>query len=87
MEKQLAANLLAVARAYSEATGLELSTLGRMAAGHTPFFAGLEDPDTTFTVRKYDSVMAWFAKNWPEKVRWPRGIPRPTPEELAEATP
>lgn len=78
MEQTLSENLLSVARCFGAARSLELSTLGRMAADDGRFFARLQDPQTTFTARKYDAVMGWFAANWPDGLEWPAGVPRPT---------
>lgn len=83
MERELADNLKACATAFASVKGWTLKTLGQRAAGDWRFFTGLDNPGTSFTVRKYDLVMAWFAANWPERTKWPRGVPRPEPAEPA----
>lgn len=53
-----------------------MSTLGRKAAGEWRFFSRLSG-DRTFTIKKYDEVMAWFSTEWPDDLDWPQGVPRP----------
>ncbi|UGY14172.1 hypothetical protein HAP48_0037290 [Bradyrhizobium septentrionale] len=77
MEKQLILNLLAVARAFATSRGIELSTVGRVAAGDWRFFDHISDGAKTFTARKYDLVMVWFSENWPAGEAWPEGVARP----------
>lgn len=69
-------DLRSTAEAYAAAKGIELSTLGQRAADDWRFFTRLAD-GKTFTVRKYDEVMGWFAANWPKGVAWPAGVTRP----------
>lgn len=79
MEQELIRNLLAVATAYRVVHSIELSTLGRRAAGDWRFFDHLGTGSRTFTARKYDEVMCWFALNWPEGAEWPQTVTRPNP--------
>ena len=79
METELRENLLRCARAYAEARKLQLSTLGKLAVSDARFFTNLEGSGTTFTARKYDEVIRWFSDQWPDNVKWPRGIRRPEP--------
>jgi hypothetical protein len=83
MEKDLIHHLSSCAGAYAEARNVEISTLGRLAAGDWRFFRDLAEGRKTFTARKYDEVMLWFSDNWPEKTRWPAGVPRPKRAESA----
>lgn len=85
MEQELADNLKACATAYAAAREFELSTLGRIVCGDSGFFIRLDDPNRTFTARKYDEVMGWFAQHWPEGVRWPKGVKRPEATESESA--
>lgn len=80
MEHELRINLLRCAAAYAEARRVSLSTLGRLAAGDWRFFTHLDDNSKTFTARKYDETIRWFAKNWPEDHPWPEELVRPTSE-------
>jgi hypothetical protein len=85
METELRMNLLACATAYTAARQIEISTLGRLAAGDWRFFSNLDEEGRTFTVRKYDEVFCWFSNNWPPGAAWPCGVKRPSssPAEAA----
>lgn len=58
--------MLAAARAWAKAHRTKLSTASWKAHGDTPFFGRLANGSGSFTARKYDEVMAWFAdpRNW-----------------------
>lgn len=77
MESELRSNLMACASAYAAARSVSLATLGRLAAGDWRFFDRLDDSDKTFTARKYDEVIGWFAEQWPEGADWPASVTRP----------
>lgn len=81
MEAELAAHLISLGTAYGQAKNLGLATIGRLCAADGRFFSRIDD-GKTFTVKKYDEVVAWFDTNWPQEVAWPAGITRP---EHAEA--
>lgn len=84
MERELAANLLLVARLFADARKLSLTTLGRLAAWDGRFFENITDPSKTFTARKYDEVLAYFSAHWPdEEIAWPEQIARPDRGEWA----
>ncbi|MDS1135597.1 hypothetical protein [Nitratireductor indicus] len=76
MENELARHLLNLSEAFSSVSGLRPSTVGRLSASDGRFFKRIEEGQT-FTVKKYDTVMAWFSDNWPDGPQWPCGIPRP----------
>lgn len=78
MESELRTNLRTCAEAYAGARSIEISTVGRLAAGDWRFFDRIVE-GKSFTARKYDEVMRWFAMNWPETTFWPDGVPRPVP--------
>lgn len=62
-------NLVAIGKAYAEAEGITLSTVGRRCYGNINFFGNLRAGDVTVgTVQK---VLVWFRKNWPEGADWP----------------
>jgi len=78
MEQSLKNNLLACADAFVAKRKVRLTTLGRMVANDSPFFARLrEDNKSSFTARKYDEIMRWFSDHWPAGADWPRSVPRP----------
>lgn len=81
MESELRAHLLLCAKAFAGARGLELTTVGRMAANDGQFFDRIADTSKAFTARTYDKVVGWFSEHWPEGAEWPPAVPRPTQSE------
>lgn len=78
MERELAQHLLALLAAFVAGDGrLKPTTIARYAAGDWRFFRVIEQGGGTFTVRKYDEVVAWFITHWPDGATWPEGVPRP----------
>lgn len=77
MEEMLKRYLLALAGAYSDATGVPLSAIGSRALNHSRFFERLADPENSLTLKTYDRVTQWFSDNWPDKAAWPSEIERP----------
>jgi len=72
-------SLLAVARAYGSAEGLDLSQVSWKALGDSkklPAIAAGAD----IQVRRLEKTMNWFAQNWPANAVWPADVPRPTEE-------
>lgn len=84
MEPELRRNLFACGSAYAHAKGIELVTVARLAAGDWRFFERV-DAGASFTARKYDLVMGWFAQNWPEDAPWPADVPRAAAAETKRA--
>ena len=82
---QFSNHILRLARAYTEHTGVPLSTIGLQAANHWGFFAKLEEGQS-LTTRRYRRITAWFAEHWPADIAWPRmddgGIPISSNEVL-----
>ena len=76
MEQELRANLRSCADAFALARGLEVSTVGRLAANDGRFFERIE-AGSSFTARKYDETIRWFAGNWPSNAEWPAHVARP----------
>lgn len=83
MEPELRHHLVACATAYAAASGKELVTVGRLAAGDWRFFDRIQG-GASFTARKYDEIMRWLAAHWPEGAPWPDGVPAP---DTADAEP
>ncbi len=83
MEADLRRHLLATATGFAAARNLELVTVGRQAAGDWRFFERLQG-EVSFTARKYDQIMGWFSKNWPEGVDWPADVPRPDDDSTVQ---
>ena len=67
---QFSDHILRLARAYTEHTGVPLSTIGLQAANHWGFFAMLEKGQT-LTTRRYQRITGWFAERWPADIAWP----------------
>lgn len=82
MEAQLAGHLLTLCERFAASRNLGEATVGRHCAADGRFFSRLRD-HKTFTLRKYDEVVAWFSENWPEGVAWPASVPRPVRAEEA----
>jgi hypothetical protein len=66
----LRARLMLVARAYADAKGLKLTTLGAYAASDQHFFGQLAK-GRNITAAAYDRMIAFFTENWPPEVKWP----------------
>ena len=77
MEAELKAHLVALATAYSLARKIEMVTVSRLATGDWRFFERVEG-GASFTARKYDAIVAWFAAKWPADLEWPADVPQPT---------
>lgn len=76
MEAELRTHLIALATRYATARKIELVTVARLATGDWRFFERIE-AGASFTARKYDGIVAWFAANWPDDTEWPDEITRP----------
>lgn len=83
MEAELRNHLIVLAQAFAVARKIELVTVARLATGDWRFFNRVQD-GATFTARKYDEVLRWFAGNWPDGATWPEAVVRPNLEEVAD---
>lgn len=71
--------LLAVATAYSTATGLQMKTVSWKAFGDSNRLPTMFETDADITTGRFESSMQWFSENWPEDAEWPTGsYPRPS---------
>lgn len=68
--------------AFSDAKGMKIVTVARLATGDWRFFDRIET-GASFTARKYDEIMSWFAAKWPDGAVWPTDVPRPEVQEAA----
>lgn len=82
MENELASNLFTLCDRYSKSRLIEESTVGRLCASDGRFFSRIRE-GKTFTAKKYDDVVFWFAMNWPPEAEWPAAIARPSVEVAA----
>ncbi|RVE84739.1 hypothetical protein [Sinorhizobium meliloti] len=79
MENELTSNLFTLAERYGAARKLTESTVGKQCAADGRFFSRIRE-GKTFTAKKYDEVVAWFASNWPAGAEWPSAVTRPERE-------
>ncbi|WP_398469604.1 hypothetical protein [Tardiphaga sp.] len=71
-------DLLAVAKAYTKAEGIPLSTASWRALGDTKKLGDIE-AGRDIQVRRLEKTMRWFSGNWPATAVWPSDIRRPSP--------
>lgn len=83
MEAELRNNLTVLATLYGEAKKLELVTVARHATGDWRFFDRVSNGKASFTAKKYDSIVGWFAANWPAGLEWPVAVSRPETQTAA----
>lgn len=76
MAEALTKHLVRLADAYVAERGVTMKTLGVYAAHEALFFERIADGSTSFSARKYDEIVAWFAYHWPPGLSWPKGPPR-----------
>lgn len=70
--------LLAVAAAYCEATGVSLSTAGRRAFAESKLLVNLSSGISSPTLKRADAALDWFSLHWPDGAEWPATVPRPS---------
>lgn len=71
--------ILAVARAYCDATELSTSRVSTLVFNDgkkLDLIANGRDLQTA----NFEQAMTWFSVNWPKNVRWPKGVARPSRE-------
>jgi hypothetical protein len=81
MAPRLTKNLLMLAVAHTDATGGALSSLSKKAHSDSAFFERLAAGEISFSVRKYDEIVVWFFRHWPDGVAWPAAVDVPTDKE------
>jgi hypothetical protein len=60
-------NILRLANAYAVAENVPVGTVGLRAVNNNKYFGDLQSEKVGLTLRKYDSLVAWFAsREWPE---------------------
>lgn len=77
-------DLLSVAHAYQQSTGLETTAVSWRVFGDSKKLGALED-GKDIQVKRFVAAMRWFASNWPEDAVWPAGVP--VPESTDEVVP
>lgn len=71
IDQAIRQNLLAVAQAYGEATGLAQSTISRQFYGNRDFFAELAAEERSVTTDKLADMLQAFSDRWPPGTAWP----------------
>lgn len=79
IEPVLLRHLRDCAAAYCAAKTVSIATVAQKVLGDWRFFDRAGE-GKTFTARKYDEAMAWFATHWPDDTPWPTDVPRPAPQ-------
>jgi hypothetical protein len=67
--------LLTLARAYTAAKRISLSTLARKILANDKFFWWIENGGDS-KYRNVATASDWFDANWPDDVPWPRSVKR-----------
>lgn len=73
-------DLMTLARAYSKALGLKMSTVSWRALGDTKKLAAIES-GRDIQVRRCEQAIGWFSVNWPPEASWPAEVERLKPAE------
>ena len=78
--------LLILARAYSDTTGLALTGVGQRACGNNKIFIRLAEGHGA-NVLTMTRAAEWFSANWPVGRAWPKGVPGKPPMPEADLPP
>lgn len=69
--KEIRVNVLAIANAYREATGLSLATVSARFYGNAGFLSEFKAGRQTISVDKLDQMVGKFRAEWPSEAEWP----------------
>lgn len=69
--RQVRTNVLAVAAAYREATGLSLATVSARFYGNAGFLPEFKAGRQTISVDKLEEMLEKFHRDWPTGAEWP----------------
>lgn len=88
LEKICRDNLIAVARAYSKATGLSLEQISARFYGNTVFLRDYQRGTKTISLKLYDRMWGEFVRQWPEGgvFPFPRSVVFDRPERQRRKT-
>lgn len=76
--------ILALARAYGAAEGIEPKTVSWRVFKDSKKLAALESPTGDIQTRRAEATLQWFSDNWPDGAAWPEGVDRkPVSDEEA----
>lgn len=82
--------LLAVARAYSEARGLSMARVSTLVFNEGKKLDAVEFHGADLATGRFEKAMRWFSDNWPGEAVWPAevvrpiGVAQPASEALAD---
>lgn len=79
-ERIMRQNLFVIAQAYSDATGLSMTTVGKKFHGNGSFFPGFLEGKLSCGVDTYFGMLDKFRAAWPKGAKWPLTsvVPRPS---------
>lgn len=69
-------HLLALARAYAAAEGVQLTTVSTRLFNDGKVLGRLE-AGGDLTTGRFRNAVQWFSDHWPAAASWPAGVPRP----------
>lgn len=81
-EPLLKSQLARVAKVFLAATKRAPATIGRKYAADSRFFERVLEQGGGFTARTYDLVICGLSEDWPDDLKWPEEVPRPTPRQV-----
>lgn len=64
-------NLLAIARAYANATGTTIPAVSRKFYGKSGFLTDFSAGRQSITLSKMEEIIREFGKKWPNGLAWP----------------
>lgn len=76
-------NLIQVADAYREATGLKETTVSTKVFDDGKKLTALREGSVDIGVRRFHTALLWFSEHWPDDAEWPSTIARPLAEKAA----
>lgn len=82
MEPKLRVHLLELFKAYQGHFGLASTTISARVSGDARFYDKLIAKTASFTVQRYDLIIATFGAIWPDELEWPEGIDRVLLEDI-----
>jgi hypothetical protein len=74
--------LVALAREYGRATGLDVSAVSWRVFGDTKKLSALM-AGADIGIKREEKALRWLSANWPNGAKWPHSIERPLAAEAA----
>lgn len=76
--------LLTVAHAYCEAVERSPARISTIIFNDGKTLRLIEEKGADLGIKRFEYAMAWFSSHWPDKTKWPAGVPRPKSLEAAQ---